>query len=123
MSSVPKTITIDGVEFVQKSDNQKPAETLDGLKYVLIRADRAGVFVGYLKEEQGSTVVLLQARRIFYWSGAATLSQLAIDGTKKPKDCKFPEAVNKIKILGVIEIIEVTEKAKKSIDGVLVWKQ
>ena len=123
MSGVPKTITIDGVEFVQKSENNKLAETVDGMRYVIIRADQAGVFAGFLKEEQGSSVVLIQSRRIFYWSGAASLSQLAIDGTTKPKDCKFPEAVSKMKILGVIEIIDVTDKAKKSIDGVPVWKQ
>jgi hypothetical protein len=120
--SVPKTITIDGVEFVQASSAPKQAETLNGLEYKIVRTQSAGVFAGYLKSRNGQEVVLINARRIFYWAGAASLSQLAIDGTSKPTECKFPEAVSKVELLQVIEILDVTEKAKKSIDEVKIWK-
>lgn len=119
------TITINGVEYVQKStqqDNVK-AESNAGLEYKMFRGDRSGVFVGYLKSQNDKTVVILEARRIFYWSGAASLSQLSIDGTSKPNDCKFPEAVSKIQLTDCIEILDVTDKAKKSIDSVKIWKQ
>ena len=91
--------------------------------YVLIRSDRAGVFVGYMKQRNGSEVELERARRLWYWDGAASLSQLAMDGVSKPENCKFPVEVDKITILGVIEIILVTDKARLSIKGVPVWQK
>lgn len=91
-------------------------------KKVIIRADRAGVFFGTLKEKNGSEVVLTNCRRIWYWSGAASLSQLAMEGVKRPDICKFTVVVPTIMILGVIEIIPCTEEAIKSIESVCVWK-
>lgn len=91
-------------------------------KYVIVRADRAGVFAGILKSKDGTEVVLTDCRRIWSWAGAASISQLAIDGTSQPDNCKFPAPVNEIGILGVIEIIPTTEKAEKSIRGVREWK-
>ncbi len=92
-------------------------------KKVIIRADRAGVFFGTLKEKNGSEVTLTNARRLWYWDGAASISQLAKDGTTAPRDCKFTVTVEEITILGVIEIIPCTEKAIKSIEGVPEWKR
>lgn len=91
-------------------------------KYVIVRADRAGVFAGILKEKNGTEVILTDCRRIWRWEGAASISQLAVDGTSKPRECKFPVPVNEICITGVIEIIPTTEKAEKSIRGVSIWK-
>lgn len=90
--------------------------------YVVVRSDRAGVFAGYLKSREGSEVVLTNARRLWYWSGAASLSQLAMEGTSQPAKCKFPIAVAEITILTVIEVIAATEAAKTSIEGVKVWQ-
>ena len=66
--------------------------------------------------------MLRNARRIWFWSGAASLSQLATDGTSNPNDCKFPCEVDRVELLEVIEILNVTEKAKKSIQSVKVWE-
>lgn len=114
-------IQINGIVYVPKSEQQKEAARLDGLEYKMIRADRAGVFAGYLESLDGSTVILRNARRIWAWYGAASLSQLATDGTSRPSDCKFPCEIAKVQILGVIEILDVTEKAQKSIQSVPVW--
>ncbi len=92
-------------------------------KKVIIRADRAGVFFGTLKEKNGTEVVLTDCRRLWYWSGAASISQLAVDGTSNPRDCKFTVTVPKIIITGVIEIIPCSEQAIKSIEGVKEWKR
>ena len=92
-------------------------------KYVIIRAREAGCFAGTLVSRSGDSVVLSQARRLWYWSGAASLSQLAEEGTSKPKECKFPPRVTRQEILGVIEILDVTDKAKDSIEGVPVWRE
>lgn len=96
-------------------------------KWVIIRADRAGVFFGKLKSvtkgTQYKSVVLKNVRRIFYWKGAASLSQMAVDGVSCPDECKFSVPVKKMEIMGVIEIIPATEKSKKSIQGVSEWKK
>ena len=92
-------------------------------KYVIIRADRAGVFAGTLKSKDGSEVKLTNARRIYYWSGSASLSQLAREGVKNPIECKFAMPLDEITILGVIEIIPVTSLAEKNINAVPVWKK
>lgn len=91
-------------------------------KKVIIRGDRSGVEFGTLVAHNGREVTLHNARRIWYWDGAATISQLAKDGTAKPKDCKFTVSVESITILDAIEIIPCTEKAIKSIEEVEEWK-
>lgn len=89
----------------------------------IVRADRAGVFFGNVESIEGNTVVMTNARRIWHWDGAATLSELAMYGTSNPRGCNFPCAVDRVKIFGVIEIIDVTEKAAASIDEVPEWKK
>lgn len=91
-------------------------------KKVIIRGDRSGVEFGELVEQNGSVVTLKNARRLWYWSGAASLSQLAMDGTKRPQDCKFTVTVSSITILDAVEIIPCTDKAIKSIEEVDEWK-
>jgi len=93
------------------------------LKYVIVRTYSAGVFAGFLKQRKGKEAVLQNARRLWYWDGAASLSQLAVDGVSKPENCKFPVEVSLITLTEVIEILDVTEKARKSIAGVVVWQK
>lgn len=91
-------------------------------KYI-IRCDRAGVFYAEIKERRGSEVDLVNARRLWYWDGAASLSQLAMEGVTAPRNCKFTMIVPEMTVLGVIEVIPCTEAAVKSIDGVKEWKR
>lgn len=91
-------------------------------EYVIIRTYSAGVFAGYLEKRTGKEVTLLKARRLWYWDGAASLSQLAMEGVSKPENCKFPCEVKKIILTESIEIIPCTAKAKKSIKEVKIWK-
>jgi hypothetical protein len=91
------------------------------MKYVIVRTYSAGVFAGSLESRTGREVVLRDARRIWYWSGAATLSQLAVDGTSDPENCKFPVAVDRVELLEAIEILDVTPEAEASIKAVKVW--
>ena len=92
-------------------------------RYVIVRTYTAGVFAGELISRKGQEVVLENARRIWYWSGAASLSQLAMEGTSDPANCKFPCEVSRVELIHAIEIIDVTEKAKISIKAVAVWKK
>lgn len=104
----------------------KAIENLIGKK-VIIRSDRAGVFYGTLNEVESSedkyNVELLHCRRLWYWSGAASLTQLAIDGVKDPNKCKFTMTIDSIVIAGCIEILQCSDKAIKSINEVNEWKK
>lgn len=91
--------------------------------YVIARTYSAGVFAGTLEARDGKEVVLINVRRLWYWDGAASLSQLAQSGTSKPENCKFPEAVSQIILTEVIEILSVTELARQIIEEVPVWAE
>lgn len=91
-------------------------------KYCMVRTQSAGVFAGTIVSREGKEAILKDARRIWYWDGAASLSQLAQSGTSKPSSCKFPEAVTEVLLTEVIEIIPITEVAKASIESVPIWK-
>ena len=90
--------------------------------YVIVRTHSAGVFIGTLSARDGQEVTLSDARMIWFWAGAATLSQLAVDGTQKPNECKFPVPVPEILLLQAIAILPVSEQARKTIESVPVWK-
>ena len=92
------------------------------MKHVVIRSKSAGVFVGEIESKDGQEVVLKNARRLWFWSGASSLSQLSQEGVKYPENCKFPREVPEITIFEVIEIIPMTDKAVKSIKAVPVWE-
>ena len=92
------------------------------MKNVIIRTENAGVFFGNIKERNGQEAIITNCRRLWYWSGAASLSQLAVEGTSNPKDCKFTMVVEEMVVLGIIEIIPCTQKAVDSINSVAVWK-
>jgi len=91
-------------------------------KYVIVRTQSAGVFAGNLESRVGQEAVMTNARRLWYWAGAASLSQLAVSGTSRPKDCKFPVAVPRIELLQVIEILNVTPEGESNIKAVPVWQ-
>ena len=90
-------------------------------KKVIVRGDRSGVFFGTLAAKDGQEVKLEKCRRLWYWDGAASISQLAVDGTTNPSGCKFTVTVDEIEILDAIEIIPCTDKAIESIESVGVW--
>ena len=111
-------VEIEGITDVPESQAQlKLADN-----YYIIRTYSAGVFAGELVSDDGKEVTLHNARRIWYWAGAATLSQLAVDGTSKPDKCKFPCEVPEIELTEAIEKIRCTEKAQKSIKEVSIWE-
>lgn len=120
-------IEINGKKYVLKDSikqsNNQSAKTLKGKKYVIARTYSAGVFAGYLDKFEGKEATLLNARRLWQWSGAASLSQMAMEGTKTPETCKFPIEVNQVKLTEVIELLDTTEKARLSIASVPIWQK
>lgn len=91
--------------------------------YVIVRTRHAGVFAGVLPTaEFGSTVTLKHARRLWYWCGAASLSDLSLRGVQNPSDCKFPAEVPNVYLPEVIEILPVSDAAQASIARVKIWQ-
>ena len=88
----------------------------------IVRTKNAGVFAGKVVKRDGQEVLLNDARRIWYWDGAASLSQLATTGTSKPGKCKFPAPVAEVLLFEVIEMIPITDVASASIASVPEWK-
>lgn len=88
----------------------------------IIRGDRSGVFFGEIAARNGREVVIRNCRRLWYWSGAASLSQLAVEGVKRPRQCKFTLTVDELTVLDAIELIPCSDDACASIDGVEPWK-
>lgn len=122
--SKPETMIIDDIKYIREDAvKSEPAEKLDGMAYMMVRTYSAGVFAGYVKSRVGQEAELLHARRIWKWSGAASLSQLAMEGTTSPKECKFPCEVDRVILTNVIELIDITTKAKASIAGVIIWER
>ena len=92
-------------------------------RYIIVRTYSAGVFAGVLESRVGQEVVLTNVRRLWYWAGAASLSELAVRGTSKPEQCKFPVAAPREELLQAIEILDVTPGARASIDAVPIWSE
>ena len=90
-------------------------------KSKIVRSNGSGVWFGEIKSEEGDTVVLKNAIRLWQWSGAASLSELAMTGTKRPGNCKFCVVVDEVKVFNVLEILSVTIEAEESIKGVTPW--
>lgn len=122
MDTEVKEVSINGKCYVLKEDVSQKAESFEGMPYQIVRTYSAGVFAGYVASRNGREVLMKKARRLWYWEGAASLSQLAEEGTSKPSGCKFPCEVSSILLTQAVELLDVTEKAKKSIASVKEWK-
>lgn len=103
----------------------KAVEELLGKK-VIVRSFGAGVFYGTLAEAENSngnwTAELRDCRRIWSWQGACSLSQLSLEGTKKPQECKFSVMEYSVVVSGIVEFHGCSEEAVKSIESVGIWK-
>ena len=99
----------------------------DGLtgKVCMVRTYSAGVFYGEIvsMSDDGKQAVIKNSRQVWYWDGAATLSQLATEGTTAPQNCKFPVAVVERYVTEVIEVLPMTDKAIASLNAVKEWKR
>ena len=90
-------------------------------KKYIFRGDRSGVFYGTMLERNGKEVKIGDCRRLWYWDGANSLSDVSLIGTTKPQNCKFTATVKELTITDLIEFIECTDEAMKNIEGVQEW--
>jgi hypothetical protein len=120
METQVNEVSINGQVYVLKGEQEQMSESVDGLEYKIVRTYSAGVFAGYIKSRKGQEVEMVKARRLWQWYGAMSLSELAVEGTTQPNDCRFAVEVD-VTLINAIEILSVTAKAKKSIQGVKRW--
>jgi hypothetical protein len=92
------------------------------MSYVIVRGESSGVFAGTLVSRSDRAVVLTEVRWIWYWEGAASLSQMAEEGVKFPDKCKFPPEVGRIDILDAVQVFYCSEEAEKNIKAVPPWR-
>lgn len=119
MKTEVETISINGVEYVRADSVKTPEYCKD---YHIVRTYSAGVFAGEIVRRDGKEVEMTNARRLWYWDGACSLSQMAMEGVTAPQNCKFAMPVDVI-LTEVIEILKCTDKAKKVISEVAIWKR
>jgi hypothetical protein len=113
-------VEINGVKYVKKGHE---VPNVDLSNYFIIRTYSAGVFAGIIKKRKSETSVIMDmCRRIHYWDGAASLSQMAVSGVTKPSECRFSVRTSNHELVGVIEIIACTKEAAKNIEEVPEWK-
>jgi hypothetical protein len=91
-------------------------------KKVIVRCNRAGVFFGTLKEYDSTTreAVLGDVRRVHYWEGAASLSQMAMEGVRVGS--RLTMVVPEMAVMDVIEIIPCADKAVECFENFKVWR-
>ena len=121
-TEVTTSVTINGAVYVPQSEVSKKSVDLDGMRFVIVRTYSAGVYFGWLKEEEKDEVILVNARNAWYWSGASSLMQMANDGVKNKSDCKFTQVVEQIKLKGVIAILDCTKVAQDNLTSVNTWE-
>lgn len=92
------------------------------VKYIF-RGDKSGVFYGEMLERNGQEVKIGNCRRLWYWDGACSLSEIAKIGTTRPNNCKFTVTVEELVITDCIEFIKCTDEACRVIEGVKEWKR
>ncbi len=113
-------IIINGIIYIpeQQYNKEKP--------YYIVRTYSAGVFACNIDSKELKDgffhVKMANVRRIWYWKGAASLSQMSISGVKEPKECKFSVITNNHEVSNGIEIIECTKEAEKNIKEVHIWE-
>ena len=122
-----KKLKINGIIYIPKGTEKKEIQLVKikkNLTYCIIRTYSAGVFAGWIDRKiKGKENIIFNSRRIFYWDGANSLSQLAIDGVSLPKKCKFAKIVPETDLKEIIEIIPISEKGEQSILEVPIWEK
>jgi hypothetical protein len=92
-------------------------------KKVLIRSYASGVHIGTLISENytlsGKVVVLNDSRRIHYWEGAASLSQVALEGVKSGR---IAMVIPEIEVVNCIETIPLSDAAISNLENQPVWR-
>lgn len=109
---------------VKKTSKPRASKRTDQ-PYVITRGYRSGVHAGHLvaRNDQGM-IVLRDARRIWSWSGAASLSELAVYGAKNRAQCRFGARVLRQELArdDIAEIIHCQSEGQRMIEEQPEWR-
>jgi len=122
--SKPESIMIDDVKYIRADSVNNQAEHVDGMKYCVVRTYSAGVHIGYVKEfgvRHPQEAVLIKSRRLHYWNGACSLSQVAMDGVSS--DSRIAVEIPEITLTDVIEVIPCSKKSHEFFNTAKAWKK
>lgn len=92
-------------------------------EFFIVRCDRAGVFFGRIKERTHDEVTMQDVRKIWFWSGAAAVEQLAMTGPRNGSECKITMEVPEMTVMDPVQIIPCTQEAVDVIQRIAVWKR
>ena len=101
---------------------KKKIKSKDKQKYI-VRCDRAGVFFGEIKSKSKDTITMTNVQKVFYWSGACAIEELAKEGSTEPNNCKLTVIIDEMIIANPIQIISCTKKATKQLNSITIWKK
>lgn len=91
----------------------------------IVRCYGAGVFFGEVREVSGDAnglnVRLANARKVWYWDGAAAVEQLSQDGCNDRS--KLTVAVPELVVANAIQVIPCTEKAIANLEAQREWRR
>lgn len=85
-------------------------------KYCVVRTYSAGVHIGTVQSLDETRVTLLDARRIWRWRGANTLSEVSQTGVVTSEFTRISEQVPSIYLSEAVEVIPCSDQAKVILD-------
>ena len=89
--------------------------------YYIIRTDRAGVFFARIKSRRPkhNSIVLADARKIWRWSGANSVEDIAVAGIDPASH--VTRVVPEIEVYAPCQVIRCTEAAAACIAAIREW--
>lgn len=112
--------TFEEVAIVQNLVNFNPVNGVSAENMIdkfginqlcIIRTYSAGVHFGEVADRAGTEVLLKNARRIHYWTGAFTLNAIALNGAGE--ESRLSDSVPEILLTEAIEVIPCSEAGAK----------
>lgn len=91
-------------------------------KHVIVRSNMAGIFFGILAKKNGQELTLQKVRKFYYFSGANTVEDLAIQGALNPDNCKLTVEVDELVISDYVQILPCTKAAINNNKNIKIWK-
>lgn len=91
------------------------------MRNVIVRDHRAGVYFGQLARRRDKSIVLKNARHVYYWTGRLSTADIAARGVEDGS--KVVGAVPSIELFDVIAVVTCSPDAAKQISEHKPWKQ
>lgn len=91
-------------------------------KKIIARIERAGVFHGILDYKDAEITRMKDVRRIYYWKGALSVTDMAVNGILNDSQVTIPASVVEFETPQVVELIECSNISSEIIENIKPWK-